>query len=108
MDDACLAGATRLIGLATDLIVEFGPARSYFMEPVKSILVCLEQLPETELAGLSHFKFTRSSGTQYLVGFMGTARKRAVWLQDQVGAWAFGVRRLALVARSFPRRRTPG
>ena len=72
------------------------------MEPAKLILVCSEHLPETELARLSRFKFTRSSGMRYLSGFMGTARKRAVWLQDQVNAWEFGVRRLAMVARRFP------
>ena len=95
-------GAIGIIGLATDLIVKFGPVRGYFMDPEKLILVYLEQLPETELASLSHFKFTQSSGTRYLSGFMGTARKKIVWLQDQVEAWKFRVRPLAMVAHRFP------
>ena len=101
-NNACLAGAIELIVPATDLIVKFGPARGYFMEPAKSILVCLEQLPGTELEILSRFKFTRSSGTRYLGSFMGTARMKITWLWDQVEAWEFGVRRLAMVARRNP------
>ena len=101
-DDAALAGALDLIGLATGLIVRHGPARGYYMEPAKSILVCAEHLPGEALDGLAGFQFKRSAGTRYLGGFIGAARKQVAWIRDQVDDWAFGVRRLAMVARRFP------
>ena len=52
-DDTCLAGGIKSIGPAVDLILKHGPARGYFMEPKKLVLVCLASLPESALEGLS-------------------------------------------------------
>ena len=43
-DDAALAGPIRLIGEAARLIMAHGPARGYYMEPSKSILICSPSL----------------------------------------------------------------
>ena len=101
-NDACLAGGLGSIGPAVDLILKHGPARGYFMEPEKSVLVCSASLPESALEGLSRFQFHRSNGTRYLGGFVGAAGKRATWLAEQVEKWRYGVERLAMVARRFP------
>ena len=101
-DDACLAGKIRSIGPAVDLIMKHGPARGYFMEPDKSILVCAESLPAPALEGLTRFKFRRENGWRYLGGFVGAARERARWIDEQIEDWRHGVERLAMVAKRFP------
>ena len=101
-DDAALAGPLSAINQATELIVAHGPARGYYMEPDKSVLICSPTLPESALTALRHHNFTRSDGTRYLGGFIGLANRRAEWLRPQIEEWTEGVRRLARVARRFP------
>ena len=61
-DDAALAGPLVRIAEAKQLLLDHGPARGYYMDPEKSVLICSPELTEEDLAPLDGFHFRRETG----------------------------------------------
>jgi hypothetical protein len=101
-DDAAMAGPLSGIGRATRLLAEYGPARGYFAEPAKSLLICKAAVTEADLSALAEFQFTRLEGSRYVGGFIGSPESLDRWLEPKIQDWVFGVKTLAKVAKSFP------
>ena len=51
---------------------------------------------------LDGLDFKRVECARYLGGYLGTDLQQRNWVCPQVEAWAWGVRRLAMVAHRFP------
>jgi hypothetical protein len=90
-DDAAMAGPLSGIGRATRLLEEFGPARGYFAEPEKSLLICRAAVTEADLSVLEEFKFTRLEGSRYVGGFIGSPESLKAWLEPKIQDWVSGV-----------------
>ena len=103
-DDMAMAGAVDDIAEAMGLLQQWGPARGYFPEPEKSVMVCRDEQQGRArgqlLAHGLHFRY--SSGQRYIGGFVGTVEARQEWVEEQAGKWADGVRILGKVATRFP------
>ena len=100
--DAAMSGPSKCVGEAMDLLQQLGPARGYFPEPSKSIVVCHEARMDQAKANLARFKFQYCDGHRYVGGFIGTEEAKAKWLEPKIQAWVYGVEQLARVARRFP------
>ena len=100
-DDAAMAGPITGIATAMRLLEEQGPARGYFPEPAKSIIICRPDVTEA-LAELQEFNFQRRDGSRYVGGFIGSPEAQQEWLDPKIQQWVHGVETLAKVARRFP------
>jgi hypothetical protein len=94
--------STKDIATAMHLLQQLGPARGYFPEPEKSIVVCPSASLEAARQDLAAFDFRFSTGHRYLGGFLGDATLRQDWIRPQVEQWEEGVRVLAKIAKRFP------
>ena len=101
-DDVALSGRCSDIAKAMDLLNKYGPARGYYGEPQKSVIVCSELTTPTAQSLLEKFKFQYCNGHRYLGGFIGSEARKQQWLQPQIAKWCNGVELLAKVARRFP------
>ena len=101
-DNATMAGPVSGIAKAMGIIREEGPARGYFPEPSKSILICNPEVSETAKAALEGFNFQYRDGSRYLGSFIGTAATQQDWIDPQIQKWVGGVEALARVAKRFP------
>jgi hypothetical protein len=101
-DDCAMGGSTGDIATAMHLLQTLGPARGYFPEPEKSIIVCPSASLEAARQALSAFDFRFCTGHRYLGGFLGDASLRQDWIRPQVEKWKEGVRVLAKIAKRFP------
>jgi hypothetical protein len=99
-DDAAMAGPVS--GIAMRQLEIEGPARGYFPEPAKSILISGSNLSEASQEQLSEFHFKRHAGHRYVGSFIGTAEARQAWLEPQIAKWIRGIESLSRVARRFP------
>ena len=82
--------------------MEHGPARGYFPEPTKSILVVQPANVERAKATFAHLGFTIVTGARYLGGHVGTVESRDEWVREKVNLWSEGVEALSKVAQSSP------
>jgi len=101
-DDSAFDGAIPEIAAAMQLILAKGPARGYYPEPSKSILICNPTVRETVQGELEAFHFQYEDGYRHVGGFIGTPEAKAKWLQPQIQQWILGIQRLAKVAPRFP------
>ena len=76
-----------------------GPARGYFSEPTKSILVVAERNVPQAKAYFRGMEIQVVTGSRYLGGFVGERETEGPWVQKKVAGWADSVRTLAGVAR---------
>jgi hypothetical protein len=101
-DDAAMAGPAEDVATAMRLLEEEGPARGYFPEPAKSILICDPPVLERAKIVLDEFDFQYKDGHRYVGGFIGTRASRLEWLEPQIQKWIDGIESLAKVAKRFP------
>ena len=101
-DDAGAAGDYENIAKYFELLVSEGPARGYFPEPTKSILVVQPENVERATAALSHLGFTICTGARYLSGHIGTDAEKSEWVDGKVAGWVAGVEALSKVAHPSP------
>ena len=79
-----------------------GPAREYFPEPKKSILVVKPQLVEAAKLRFEPLGFEISTGARYLGGFLGDATAQGSYVDEKMTEWVTGIRRLSIIAISSP------
>ena len=101
-DDAAMAGPLEDVAAAMRLLQAQGPARGYYPEPDKSVLISDLDPTHPGLAVLSEFNFRYAAGHRYVGGFIGSAEAQRQWLAPQIQKWAQGVESLARVATRFP------
>ena len=79
-----------------------GPARGYYPEPTKSILVVA---PGNVARAEEHFRglgIRVVTGHRYLGGFIGDADAERDWLREKIQGWSESVKVLAGVAHKHP------
>ena len=79
-----------------------GPARGYFPEPTKSILVVSEKNVPRAKEYFRRMGVQVVTGSRYLGGCIGEQEKEEQWVQEKVEGWADSVRTLSGVARKHP------
>jgi hypothetical protein len=101
-DDLAMAGPCSGIARAMRLLEQWGPARGYFPEPAKSIVIS----PPADQAHARHafagMDFRYVDGSRYVGGFIGTVESREAWLQPRIDDWVYGIKLLARVSQRFP------
>jgi len=90
-DDSSFGGMAPAIAAAMHMILEKGPARGYFPEPSKSILICNPAVRDAVHGELGEFHFQCEDGYRHVSGFIGTEEMKAKWLQPQIQQWVRGV-----------------
>ena len=101
-DDAGAGGSFEAIEDFFNLLVEEGPARGYFPEPTKSILVVKPQLVEAAKLRFEPLGFKISTGDRYLGGFLGDSTSQGAYIDKKVEGWVDGIARLSRIAISSP------
>jgi hypothetical protein len=101
-DDAAAIGDLESIAQVTDLLVQYGPNRGYYVEPTKSTVVCKPDNQPQAQQRLSRFQFKFSDGERYVGGFLGSSTSLEKWLTPQIDAWVDAIHSLASVARKYP------
>ena len=76
-----------------------GPARGYFPEPTKSILVVSEKNVPRANAYFRGMGVKVVTGIRYLGGYIGEREAEAKWVQGNLEGWADSVRTLTGVTR---------
>jgi hypothetical protein len=101
-DDAAMSGPCSEIARAMALLETLGPARGYYPEPAKSIVICRASHIPAAQEQFSDFQFKYCDGHRYVGGFIGTKAAKAEWLDQKIQNWVYGVERLARAAVRFP------
>ena len=101
-DDCAMSGPALDIATSMNQLQHLGPARGYFPEPAKSILICHPSHREALKMALADFDFKYEDGFRYVGGFIGTTLARDNWLAPQITKWTNAIRLLARVATHFP------
>jgi hypothetical protein len=101
-DDMAMVGPASGIASCMALLEANGPARGYYPEPSKSILICRPEHQDAARMNLSDFDFKYQDGHRYVGGFIGTDASRTQWLEPMIADWVFGIEQLASVAKRFP------
>jgi hypothetical protein len=101
-DDAGAGGSFTAIRKQFESLQKLGPARGYFPEPSKSILVVRETNLAAAKAALGDLGFRITTGNRYLGGFIGEAAPQEEWVREQTSAWADAVTTLAKVCKRYP------
>eukprot|EP00978_Attheya_sp_CCMP212_P001429 scaffold3002_cov64-Attheya_sp.AAC.2 len=101
-DDAGAGGKFTAIRKQFDRLQELGPARGYFPEPSKSILVVREANLAAAQVAFKDLGFKITTGNRYLSGFIGEAAPQEEWVRDKTDAWATAVTTLAKVCKCYP------
>ena len=101
-DDAGAGGNFEDIDDFFKLLQLWGPARGYFPEPTKSILVVKPQSVERATARFAHLGFQVTTGARYLGGYVGDTTDQAKYIDAKVTEWTDGICRLSTIARSSP------
>ena len=94
-DDDAMAGPSKRVAVAMALLQCQGPARGYFPEPAKNIVVCQEAQTDQAHRTLERFDFQYSDGHRYVGGFIGSDTARIKWLAPMIQEWVFRVNQLA-------------
>ena len=71
-----------------------GPARGYFPEPTKSILVVAEQNVPRAKEYFRGMGIKIVTGSRYLGGFVGEREKESQWVRSKVEGWAESVKNI--------------
>eukprot|EP00978_Attheya_sp_CCMP212_P044410 scaffold309707_cov49-Attheya_sp.AAC.1 len=74
---------------------KLGPARGYYPEPSKSILVVQETNLVAAKAALGELGFPITTANRFLGRFIGEAAPQEDWVREQTAAWAVAVTTLA-------------
>ena len=74
-----------------NLLLSKGPARGYFPEPTKSILVVKPAMVEQVKACFNHLWFQVTTGTIYLGVFVEIPADKLSHIQANVGEWATSI-----------------
>ena len=101
-DDAAMAGPASRIRTTMKLLMKWGPARGYFPEPAKSIVVVDDTQRERCQVLLREFDFRYTDGHRYVGGYIGSDKARSDWIDPQIQQWVKGIKALAKVARRYP------
>ncbi|GAX18236.1 hypothetical protein FisN_31Hu011 [Fistulifera solaris] len=101
-DDVALAGKSSDISKAMEILMRYGPARGYFPEPSKSVVVCRQSDEEKCSKILSKYEFKYVCGHRYLGGFIGSAAARDEYVKEKIENWTRTVNLLAEVAKKYP------
>jgi hypothetical protein len=101
-DDGGLAGRLKDILRAFKLLMEQGPARGYYPEPSKSILVVKEDWSDEDKEAIAEFKFDVKRGSRYLGSFIGSEETLEAWIQPQIEIWVEAIKTMGEIARRFP------
>ena len=104
-DDNIMTGPSKRVATAMELLERLGPARGYFPEPAKNIIVVCQESqvdPDQALRTLELFDFQYSNGHRYVGSFIGSNTARSKWLTPKIQKWVYGVNRLAKVACRDP------
>ena len=86
-DDCAMVGPSTSIGQAMDLLLVQGPARGYFPEPSKSVVVCPDATRPQVHENLARFAFRYADGHEYIGGFIGSNEARLRWLEPKIERW---------------------
>ena len=84
------------------LLERLGPARGYYPEPAKSIIIYNPANMAAAKTALDRFDFRYQEGARYVGGFIGTAAAQKAWLAPKIDEWVEGIKALALIARNYP------
>ena len=79
-----------------------GPARGYFPDPTKSILVVLEKNVPRAKEYFRGMGIQVVTGSRYIGGYVGERETEGQWVQEKVEGWREYVSTLAGVARKHP------
>ena len=79
-----------------------GPARGYFSNPTKSILVVSEKNVPRAKAYFRGMGIKVVTGSRYLGGYIGELETEAQWVKEKVEGWSDSVRTLSGVAHKHP------
>ena len=101
-DDSAIAGRASGIGKTMELLRLHGPARGYYPEPSKSILICTPDVRDAAQVCLGQFDFQYCDGHRYVGGFVGTEESKRAWLTPKIQQWVDGIKTLSRFARHFP------
>ena len=101
-DDYAVSGKTGPVAEGMILLEQLGPARRYFPEPAKSILICSPADMAAAKAALSRFDFRYQEGARYVDSFIGTEAAKKAWLEPQIEQWVEGIHALARIALHYP------
>ena len=74
-----------------NFLLSKGPARGYFPEPPKSILVVKSAIVEGTKARFNHLEFQVITSTRYLGGFVGVPADKSSHIRSKVGEWSAGI-----------------
>ena len=97
-----MAGETGPVAEGMSLLERLGPARGYYPEPAKSIIICPPADMAAAKAVLSRFDFRYQEGARYVGGFIGTEDSKEAWLAPQIATWVEGIHALAQIAKNYP------
>ncbi len=100
--DSSFQGITAEIAPAMQIILEKGPARGYYLEPRKSVLICNLAIHKMVQAGLQEFNFQFESRYCHVGRYLGSQEAHNQWIQPQIQQWVRGMEHIAQVAPQFP------
>ena len=101
-DDCTMAGEMGPVAEGMNLLERLGPARGYFLEPAKSILISSPAEMAAAKAALSRFNFRYQEGARYVGGFIGTEDAKKAWLEPKIAQWVEGIHALARITLHYP------
>jgi len=101
-DDCTMAGETGPVAEGMSLRERLRPAREYFPEPAKSILICSPADMAAAKAALSRFDFRYQDGACYVGGFIGMEDATEAWLAPQIAQWVESIHALARISVYYP------
>ncbi len=103
-DDAGAAGKTLPNACCLDFLVKFGLQYGYFPEPGKSYYICKAKDEDVACQAFESFglEINYLRGQCYLGGFIGSAKKKEMWLAELVEKWVVAVQTLSIVAERYP------
>ena len=101
-DDAGAGGKFSNILQYFKRLQDEGPARGYFPEPTKSILVVQPRNVERAKATFAPLGFTIVTGARYLGGHVGTVESKNEYVKERVKLWEEGIISLSRIAKSSP------
>ena len=101
-DNCAFVGSVTGIARAMRLLNQLGPARGYFPEPEKSILVARGEDSARAKEILAEFNFQHKEGSRYIGGFIGDDASLQLFLKGKVDGWVESVKIFARAARRYP------
>jgi hypothetical protein len=87
-----------------NFLMKFGPQYGYFPEPGRSYYICKAEDEDVAHQAFESFglEINYSRGQRYLGGFIGSVKKKEMWLAELVEKWVVAVQTLSIVAERYP------